>query len=201
MLAGEGSVINGATLFSFFIIKVDLLVICQVTIRQIKAYREFSIFPNVWPWSLQRKKTAFPRYFTKQVKIYKHSFNRAVKVCQGALNWPSVTTSYRLHPIHWASQGPHQPLREGQPANWSLISLCVQKVGAWFLPSLSSTGRERLEPIKGTVPDPFEIPKGCGFRPRCHHAMDECGIERPALVEAAPDHFAACHLVPTKGAQ
>ena len=69
------------------------------------------------------------------------------------------------------------------------------------LPSLSSTGRERLEPIKGTVPDPFEIPKGCGFRPRCHHAMDECGIERPALVEAAPDHFAACHLVPTKGAQ
>lgn len=69
------------------------------------------------------------------------------------------------------------------------------------LPSLSSTGRERLEPIKGTVPDPFEIPKGCGFRPRCHHAMDECGIEQPALVEAAPDHFAACHLVPTKGAQ
>ena len=69
------------------------------------------------------------------------------------------------------------------------------------LPSLSSTGRERLEPIKGTVPDPFEIPKGCGFRPRCHHAMDVCRIERPALVEAAPDHFAACHLVPTKGAQ
>ena len=69
------------------------------------------------------------------------------------------------------------------------------------LPSLSSTGRERLEPIKGTVPDPFEIPKGCGFRPRCNHAMEECGIERPVLVEAAPDHFAACHLVPTKGAQ
>jgi len=69
------------------------------------------------------------------------------------------------------------------------------------LPSLSSTGRERLEPIKGTVPDPFEIPKGCGFRPRCNHAMEECGIERPVLVEAAPDHFAACHLVPAKGAQ
>ena len=69
------------------------------------------------------------------------------------------------------------------------------------LPSLSSTGRKRLEPIKGTVPDPFERPKGCGFRTRCHKVRDECAIKRPALLEVTPDHFAACHLVSPKGVQ
>ena len=67
------------------------------------------------------------------------------------------------------------------------------------LPSLSSTGRKRLEPIKGTVPDPFERPKGCGFRTRCNKVQDDCAIKRPALVEVTPDHFAACHLVSPKG--
>ena len=67
------------------------------------------------------------------------------------------------------------------------------------LPSLSSSKKERLEPIKGAVPDPFEIPQGCGFRPRCHRAMEVCGIDRPDLVEAAPNHFVACHLITAQG--
>ena len=39
------------------------------------------------------------------------------------------------------------------------------------IPSLASK-RERLEPIKGVVPDPLEAPPGCPFNPRCPHTKD-----------------------------
>jgi oligopeptide/dipeptide ABC transporter ATP-binding protein len=61
------------------------------------------------------------------------------------------------------------------------------------IPSLAST-RERLEPIKGVVPDPFEVPPGCGFEPRCPHAMEICKTKMPDLKEVAPGHTAACWL-------
>ena len=62
------------------------------------------------------------------------------------------------------------------------------------LPATSGQGRQRLKPIKGVVPDPFEIPQGCGFEPRCPLSMDVCRQEMPPLVEVAPGHLAACHL-------
>ncbi len=61
------------------------------------------------------------------------------------------------------------------------------------IPSLASV-KERLEPIKGVVPDPFEVPPGCGFEPRCPHAMEICKATMPDLKEVAPGHTAACWL-------
>ena len=61
------------------------------------------------------------------------------------------------------------------------------------IPSLVS-GKERLQPIKGVVPDPFEVPAGCGFEPRCPHAMEICKTTMPELKEVAPGHEAACWL-------
>ncbi len=61
------------------------------------------------------------------------------------------------------------------------------------IPSLVSR-RNRLEPIKGVVPDPFEVPEGCGFEPRCPHAMEICKTRMPELKEVAPGHRAACWL-------
>lgn len=61
------------------------------------------------------------------------------------------------------------------------------------IPSLASA-KERLEPIKGVVPDPFEVPPGCGFEPRCPHAMEICKTNMPALAEVAPGHTTACWL-------
>jgi len=61
------------------------------------------------------------------------------------------------------------------------------------IPSLASR-KARLEPIKGVVPDPFEVPPGCGFEPRCPHAMEICKKSMPALKEVAPGHNAACWL-------
>ena len=63
------------------------------------------------------------------------------------------------------------------------------------IPSLDTREKERLVPIKGVVPDPFEYPQGCGFEPRCPHAMDICGHQHPPLKTAAPGHIVACWLM------
>jgi peptide/nickel transport system ATP-binding protein/oligopeptide transport system ATP-binding protein len=63
------------------------------------------------------------------------------------------------------------------------------------IPSLATTRKERLIPIKGVVPDPFEVPGGCGFEPRCPHAMEICRTQIPSLKEVAPGHIAACWLL------
>jgi len=62
------------------------------------------------------------------------------------------------------------------------------------IPSLATTRKERLIPIKGVVPDPFEVPQGCGFEPRCPQAMEICRTQIPSLKEVAPGHIAACWL-------
>jgi len=62
------------------------------------------------------------------------------------------------------------------------------------IPSLASTSKERLVPIKGVVPDPFEIPKGCPFEPRCPHAMEVCAEKGPPLKEVSAGHWVACWL-------
>jgi oligopeptide/dipeptide ABC transporter ATP-binding protein len=62
------------------------------------------------------------------------------------------------------------------------------------IPSLVTIRKERLIPIKGVVPDTFEIPEGCGFEPRCPQAMEICKEKKPALVEVAPGHRTACWL-------
>jgi oligopeptide/dipeptide ABC transporter ATP-binding protein len=62
------------------------------------------------------------------------------------------------------------------------------------IPSLATTGKERLIPIKGIVPDPFEFPQGCGFEPRCPRATEICRTGIPQLKEVAPGHLVACWL-------
>jgi len=62
------------------------------------------------------------------------------------------------------------------------------------IPSLATTKKERLTPIKGVVPNPLEAPQGCGFEPRCPHAMEICKMQIPPLKEVAPGHQTACWL-------
>ncbi|WLD94785.1 ABC transporter ATP-binding protein [Alkalihalobacillus sp. AL-G] len=40
----------------------------------------------------------------------------------------------------------------------------------------------RLNPIKGNVPTPEQMPNGCRFAPRCSHAFGRCHEEEPQLV-------------------
>jgi len=77
-----------------------------------------------------------------------------------------------LHPLH--------PYTEG-------LLNCIPKIQA-------RSFKKRLEPIKGVVPDPYEVPDGCGFEPRCPHAMEICKTKMPDLKEVLPGHDAACWL-------
>jgi len=48
-----------------------------------------------------------------------------------------------------------------------------------------SLGKEKPEPIPGTVPALSELPGGCAYRPRCPIAIDDCGKAVPELREIA----------------
>ena len=53
--------------------------------------------------------------------------------------------------------------------------------------------RQRLASIRGMVPDPYAIPKGCSFHPRCSAAIaGECDQQDPPLVEVEPGHKVRC---------
>ncbi|SDN50267.1 ABC transporter ATP-binding protein [Acetanaerobacterium elongatum] len=43
--------------------------------------------------------------------------------------------------------------------------------------------RERLYMIKGMVPNPLKMPKGCSFSDRCEKCMEKCKEHIPALIE------------------
>lgn len=62
------------------------------------------------------------------------------------------------------------------------------------IPSLTKTKGERLIPIKGVVPNPWEIQRGCGFAERCPHAMEICKEQLPSLEEGSSGHPVACWL-------
>jgi oligopeptide/dipeptide ABC transporter ATP-binding protein len=65
------------------------------------------------------------------------------------------------------------------------------------IPRLGQTTRDRrrLESIRGTVPDPYSIPQGCSFHPRCSQRIrGVCDQQIPPNVEVQPGHKARCML-------
>lgn len=50
-------------------------------------------------------------------------------------------------------------------------------------------------PLEGEIGSPINAKPGCRFMTRCKHAIPRCGQETPPLVERAPGHFVACHVV------
>jgi oligopeptide/dipeptide ABC transporter ATP-binding protein len=54
-----------------------------------------------------------------------------------------------------------------------------------LLASIPSKGMrgQRLNVIKGTVPNPFNMPKGCNFAPRCPYRFDPCKTLDPRIEE------------------
>ncbi|MFC7443179.1 ABC transporter ATP-binding protein [Laceyella putida] len=54
--------------------------------------------------------------------------------------------------------------------------------------------KERLYAIPGQVPNPYEMPKGCRFAPRCEHVMDICNEAGPVLISVTEGHVSRCFL-------
>ena len=55
--------------------------------------------------------------------------------------------------------------------------------------------QEMLAVMRGTVPDPYALPKGCPFHPRCESRLPVCSEDRPVPVAiVAPGHRVRCYL-------
>ena len=61
------------------------------------------------------------------------------------------------------------------------------------IPSQAKRG-QRLSAIKGTVPNPFRMPPGCKFEPRCPFAWETCRESEPELIQVGTDRTARCWL-------
>lgn len=63
------------------------------------------------------------------------------------------------------------------------------------IPSVNSTPRVTLPTISGSIPHPFNKPKGCPFHPRCAKAMPgKCDTRTPALLPVGEKQSASCFL-------
>ncbi|MBN1563403.1 MAG: ABC transporter ATP-binding protein, partial [Anaerolineae bacterium] len=64
------------------------------------------------------------------------------------------------------------------------------------VPEMGALDRKRLHPIPGMIPDPFNVPQGCAFFPRCP-APKTAACQHPdgvPLVEVEPGHQVRCTL-------
>jgi len=65
------------------------------------------------------------------------------------------------------------------------------------IPRMRSRSRERLTPIAGAVPHPYDRPSGCPFHPRCPDFMPgRCDKEEPTLRPVGDKHAVSCFLYP-----
>jgi peptide/nickel transport system ATP-binding protein len=64
------------------------------------------------------------------------------------------------------------------------------------MPRLGNDVKARLLAIPGSVPDPFSIPHGCSFFPRCDAPKKQAcrGPDSVPLTEVRPDHWVRCTL-------
>lgn len=69
------------------------------------------------------------------------------------------------------------------------------------IPRIGRRSERRLEAIKGIVPDPYNIPRGCPFWPRCSELMPGvCDRQEPEDVCVTPGHEVRCHRYGRGGA-
>lgn len=56
----------------------------------------------------------------------------------------------------------------------------------------SNNKRQRLNSIKGVVPDLIHRPTGCQFHPRCDFCQSKCQQEIPEYVQTKTNHYTKC---------
>ena len=62
------------------------------------------------------------------------------------------------------------------------------------MPTNDPSRQHMLEPIDGSPPDLFAPPPGCGYAPRCPHAMKVCQQRHPDDFFLLGEHFSRCWL-------
>jgi oligopeptide/dipeptide ABC transporter ATP-binding protein len=59
------------------------------------------------------------------------------------------------------------------------------------IPKLHATSN-RLQVIRGVVPNPANMPRGCRFYPRCDRVRQVCREKEPPLVAISRGHLVRC---------
>lgn len=59
------------------------------------------------------------------------------------------------------------------------------------IPVLGKGRNQKLEPIRGNTPDPYDRPQGCQFNPRCDYMTEKC-YEDPKRFKAEEEHYTNC---------
>ena len=63
------------------------------------------------------------------------------------------------------------------------------------IPKLGRKSKERLMSIEGSVPNPYELPSGCKFHPRCPDMIPGvCDVHEPELLSVEQGHGVSCFL-------
>lgn len=64
------------------------------------------------------------------------------------------------------------------------------------IPRIGRKSRERLHTISGVVPDPYNIPIGCPYHPRCQNAIaGKCDVDQEIpFIQVSPGHWVRCWL-------
>jgi peptide/nickel transport system ATP-binding protein len=81
-----------------------------------------------------------------------------------------------------------------ETASAALFSAPAHPYSAGLLAALPPIDgpRQPLAAIPGSVPEPWAMPAGCPFAPRCSHHVADCDAAAPSLATVAPGHRAAC---------
>lgn len=59
------------------------------------------------------------------------------------------------------------------------------------IPVLGQSKVKKLEPIRGSTPDPYDRPEGCQFHPRCDYATEQC-LREPETFSVSENHKVKC---------
>src|SRR5207253_1115292 len=75
------------------------------------------------------------------------------------------------------------------------IDQLANQLSGWL--RMRARSRERLTPIAGSVPHPYDRPEGCPFHPRCPDFMPgTCDRQTPELRAVGDRHTVSCFLYP-----
>ncbi len=114
--------------------------------------------------------------FRSSILFITHDLGVVAEMCDRAVVMYAGHIA-EIAPVHSLFQKPLHPYTQG------------------LLKSVPRPGRkDRLQSIKGNVPNLISPPSGCRFHPRCPSAIARCSEKKPALKEVEKNHFVACYL-------